>query len=521
MASVNSGPGDPRSAKEANSRSDAKEWQDAMEQELASIKQREVWELADKDSMPASARELRTKFIFKLKHPEDPTRRRYKARLVVMGNTQVPGVDFTESFSPVAMDSTIRMVLALANHRDWEVKQFDVEVAFLNANLEEPTWVRPPDGISIGEGKTLRLRKALYGLVQAPLAWMRTFVVELKRLGFERSRADPCLMIKRMEGGLVILVIYVDDCLAVGFPKSAVRETVEAIGSRIKIDDMGDAELYLGFKISRDREQGMLRLHQKEYLEGMLQEFGVRKTHKASTPGLVGHRLDADCGGEQADEKQYRSGVGKLMYAVKTTRPDLANATRELAKCLKEPKGEHMLALERAMQYVSGTTDLGLTYSRKGELQLEAFVDADYAGDVNNRRSTTGFLIMFGGAAVSWKSKLQPTVSLSSSEAEYRALSECGAEVAHLHQVGLDIGLRMEQTPIYEDNTGAISLAENWSSGTRTKHVDVRYHHVREMVESKMVKIKYIRSEEQPADILTKNSSYAGFARHRNFMLGR
>ncbi|CAM9792837.1 unnamed protein product [Chrysoparadoxa australica] len=271
---------------------------------------------------------------------------------------------------------------------------------------------------------------------------------------------------------------------------------------------------------NRDREQGVLRLHQKEYLDSMLQEFGISAKEKASTPGLVGNRLNAECEGELTDASKYRSGVGKLMYAVKTTRPDLANATRELAKCLKESREVHMRSLERALQYVSGTTDLGLTYSRKGELQLEAYVDSDYAGDVNGRRSTTGYVIIFGGAAVSWKSKLQPTVSLSSSEAEYRALSECGAEISHLQQIGEDIGLKLQRTPIYEDNTGAIALAENWSSGARIKHVDVRYHHVREMVENKMVEVRYIRSEEQPADVLTKNSGYKGFARHRNFMMG-
>ncbi|CAM9816285.1 unnamed protein product [Chrysoparadoxa australica] len=347
---------------------------------------------------------------------------------------------------------------------------------------------------------------------------MKTFLAELKQLGFERSRADPCVLVKAISGGMVILVIYMDDCLAVGYPQGAVQETEDDIGRRVNIDDMV-AELYLGFRISRDREQGVLRLHQKEYLEGMLQEFGVTKAQQVSTPCLVGSKLDAECGGELVDVQRYRSGVGKLMYAAKTTKPDMANAIRELARSLKEPRGEHMIALERALQYVSGTTDLGLTYSRKGELQLEAFVDSDYAGDVNGR-STTGYVIMFGGAAVSWKSKLQPSVSLSSSEAEYRALSECGAEVTHLHQVGLDIGLRLEQTPIFEDNTGAISLTEKWSSGTRTKHVDVRYHHAREMVEEKVVDVRYIKSEEHPADILTKNSGYAGFAKHRRFMMG-
>ncbi len=405
----------------------------------------------------------------------------------------------------------------VTNYRNWEIKQIDMETAFLNAELKEEVYLKPPKGYKVGKGKMLKLNRALYGLVQAPKAWMETFVKHLETQGFKRSWTDPCLMTKSDQGKVIVcMTVYVDDCLIAGKDKD-VEEAIIGIENTFKLKRMGDAKTYLGYTISRNREQGTLSRHQREYIENIQRNYNVGRCKVIKTPTKAGNEQSVnkeDCT-EDVDLTEYKSGVGTLLYATKTSRPDIANAVRILSKYMGKAKKFHMDGMYRVMQYLIGTKSLGITYDNKRKMELEAYVDSDYASDKDERKSTTGYVIMLGGGAIQWKSQMQKTVSLSSTDAEYKALSTCAAEVTYLKRIMADMGLIEKKVTIYEDNVGAMKLAENWESTKCTKHIDIRYHHIREMIENEEIEIMHIKSTNQPADAMTKSLPVMAFEKHK------
>ncbi len=494
-------------------------WKEAMINELSNIDKRNVREEIEVEKLPHGTKCLGTKWVYAVKNSMN--KRMNKARLVVLGCYQRPGIDFTEVYSPVASDSAIRMMLCVANYKNWEIQQIDVEVAFLNAPLKEMVYVKVPKGYDLmGKKKTenvvLKLNRALYGLVQAPKAWMETFIKELTKLGCTRSWADPCLLVMK-EGEHIVLgvTVYVDDCLIVG-RKDKVTYVIKEIGKLYAIKKLGIAKKYLGCEIERDTKKGSLMLYQKEYIKGIKTSYRI-DPREVKTPMISGKLSESN--EEEVDLKEYQSLVGTLLYASKSTRPDIANAVRNASQNMVNPKKSHMDQAYRIAQYLINHTEEGIKYDENNGLEMTAYVDSNFADKMEKRKSVTGFIIMLGGGVIEWKSQCQGTVSLSSTEAEYKALSQCACEVVHLTQILKDFGIEMKEITIYEDNVGAIKLAENWASTKRTKHIDVRHHYVRELVENKMIEIKHISSENQPADMLTKNLSQATFEKHKRFAM--
>ncbi len=495
-------------------------WKDAMIDELSNIGKRNVWEEIELGELPPNTKCLGTKWVYTVKNSMNKIK--YKARLVVLGCYQRPGIDFTEVYSPVASDSTIRMMLCIANYKNWEIQQIDVEAAFLNAPLKETVYIKIPKGYELigkkrTENVTLKLNRALYGLVQAPKAWMETFIKELTKLGCTRSWADPCLLIIKEEEQVVLgITVYVDDCLIVG-RKEKVTHIIEEIGKLFAIKKkLGMAKKYLGYEIKRDVEKGSLTLRQKEYINGMRVRYGIdpggiKTPMKCENPSELNN--------EEADLKEYQSVVGTLLYASKSTRPDIANAVRNASQNMVNPRKGHMDQAYRIAQYLINHVEEGITYDQSDGLEMTAYVDSNYADKKEDRKSVTGYIIMLGGGTIEWKSQCQGTVSLSSTEAEYKALSQCASGIVYLIQVLKDLGIEMKTTTIYEDNVGAIKLAENWSSTKRTKHIDVRHHYVRELMEKEIIEIKHVSSENQPADMLTKNVPKATFEKHKRFIM--
>ncbi len=267
-------------------------WIEAIKEELESIKDRKVWMEMNEKDVPSGMKTLGTRWVFTVKHNNGDIK--YKARLVVLGRYQRPGVDFTETYSPVAADSTIRILLSLANYKGWEVKQIDVEKAFLNAKLKEDVYLKRPKGYDMEEGKVLKLNRALYGLVQAPKAWMTTFTKQLETLGYKRSWTDPCLMTKSNQGEVILIItIYVDDCLIAG-KEEDVEETIQGIEKAFKVKRIGDAKRYLGYMISRDRDRGTLKIHQTEYIQNIQMNYRVEAVKAIETPGKVGNEPQED-----------------------------------------------------------------------------------------------------------------------------------------------------------------------------------------------------------------------------------
>ncbi|CAM9855209.1 unnamed protein product, partial [Chrysoparadoxa australica] len=520
LAALHSDPGDPTDIMECKERQDWLSWREAIAKELRSINDRNVWEVVDKSSIPADIQELDCKWVFKTKHADDPTKKKYKARCVVRGFLQIPGVDYSESFSPVVNDSTIRVILATANQHNWEIEQLDVETAFLNASLNEEVYVKPPEGITIPTGKTLRLHRALYGLVQAPRAWLKTFITTLEDLGYIRNWAEPCMLTKASHNSLVTVLVYVDDCLVVGHPKQAVEDSIKEISAKFSIKRMKSVEEYLGFQIQWNRATGHLKLHQLKFIQNLLEDFHMTGSDPIETPAANRTVDKPDNKVADMDISRYRTGVGKLMWLAKNTRPDIANAVRELARAMDCPTRDHENGMMRVLQYLNASKNLGLTYKRQARTQMEGYVDSNFNGPKTGSKSVTGVITKYGGAAVSWISRLQSNVTLSSTEAEYVAMCEGATELAFLEQV-MDTVINLPKPiTMHEDNTGAMNLAANWSSGRRTKHILRKYDYVREQIDHGHLKLQYIKSEDQPADIMTKNLPRSTYVKHRNNIMG-
>ena len=521
IGAVDSGPAEPKTFREARQSEDYRKWNEAMKTEYENMKEKNVWIPWDEDKMKKGVSILGTKWVFKIK-PDG----RYRARLVVKGYNQIPGVDFTESHAPVASDATIRCMLVESVMHGWDIDQIDVETAFLYGDLEEEVYLSKPEGFDelsdmhIGKGQVLRMNKAGYGLVQASRAWIKTWTAFLmEELGFDRSMADPCLLTKRNNKGLeMMVVVYVDDCIVAG-PTEKVCWFNRSVKKRFNIKEMGALSEYVGAEYERTGKGFMMR--QWRLIDSLKKEFdvGVKtyKTPAAPGKGLIKAKSDEEKVGATATTT-YRSGVGKLLYLAKLTRPDMASAVREMAKFLDGTTEEHMKAMYRGMDYVIATRDLQLRLEpsdvEKGE--IVAYSDSNWASDKDSRKSVSGNVIYYSGALVSWKSKAQHCVTLSSCEAEYMALSQCICDVEYVRQVLESMGVKVKlPMTVFVDNTGAIEMAKNWSTGTRTKHIDIRHHHIREMVEQGMVSIEFVKSEENESDPFTKNVSEKLFEKHR------
>ncbi len=339
----------------------------------------------------------------------------------LLGCYQRPGIDYEEVYSPVAPDSTIRMMLSIANYKNWEIQQIDVEAAFLNAPLQETVYINVPKGYELmgnkrRDGIFLKLNKALYGLVQAPKAWMETFIKELTKMDCTRSWADPCLLVMK-EGEYVVLCItvYVDDCLIVG-RKDKVTDIIGKIAKLYTIKKLGTGKKYLGYEIERDAEKGSLTIRQNEYIKGVKIGYGI-DPGGMKTPMVCGKPTELN--EEEADIKEYQGVVGTLLYAAKSTRPDVANAVRNASQTMASPNKTHMDQAYRIAQYLVNHAEEGIIYDQKNGLEMTAYVDSNYADKKENRKSITGFIIMLCGGTIEWKSQCQRTVSLSSTEAEY------------------------------------------------------------------------------------------------------
>jgi hypothetical protein len=439
-----------------------------------------------------------------------------KTRFVCKGYSQTPGVDVFDTFAPVAGASTIRLFCSTAANWKWEVEFADVETAFLFASLrdDEEIFVEAPADL-IGDGNVLKLNKALYGLRQSPRRWNQCLVdFMVSDLGYEQCKADPCLLIKRSEEGelLGMVVLWVDDIACAG-SKELIDSTFEALDEKYKLKRLGaDVDQFVGVQYHYDRDNGYISLHQRSYTESMLEKFGAREGRIYTTPGVPGYGLTKDMEAstmeEQAELRRrgYGTAVGCLMWLANFTRPDLACAVRELSRFLLNPGLKHWEAVERVFGYLRGTLDYKLCYG-SGELKLEAYADASYASDVDTRCSTTGFVIMYGGAAIMWGSRQQSTVALSSTEAEYMALSDCLKEVLyHRSLLSFIFPEYVDETSVmFEDNEGCIKLAYNNASTKRLKHIDVRYHFIQEHVVDGHVELRYIPTKDQLADCLTKH----------------
>lgn len=491
---------EPQTYEEALSGEDAELWQRAMDEEMASLLENKTWRV---ELVPEGVKPVPVKWVFKIKTDENGNVERYKARVCAKGYKQKQGVDFEEVFAPVSRQPTVRALLSLAAVEDLEIEQLDVKTAFLNGELEEEIWMEQPQGFEVGGNeKACHLQKALYGLKQAPRAWHLKLTEEMGRIGFVPSTADPSLFVKQTETESTYAAVWVDDCLIVG-KTEGVKAVKEAIGKVFTVRDLGPVRYFLGMEVTRDRTAKTIRLTQKRATSDLLEEFGMTSAKPRVIPMGVGEKATREGQPLDTEEFPYSKLVGSLLYLSNCTRPDIAQSVGVLSRFMSSPTVEHWRLAKGVLSYLAGTVGLGIEFG-KGELQLGGFCDANHAGDIDTRRSTTGYVFILGGGAVSWASKLQPTVAFSTVEAEYMSAAFATKEALWLKKLCLDLGLKQAEVKIWCDNQGAVKLTKHPIASQRSKHIDVTHHFVRERVLRKEVTFEYCPTEVMAADFLTK-----------------
>ncbi|GJR30179.1 retrovirus-related pol polyprotein from transposon TNT 1-94 [Tanacetum coccineum] len=447
---------EPKNIKEAMADS---AWIEAMQEELHQFDRLDVWELVDR---PLCKNVINMKWIWKNKRDEENTVIHNKARLVAKGYAQKEGIDFEESFAPVARLEAVRLFVAYAAHKSFPVYQMDVKTTFLYGPLKEEVYVNQPDGFvdPYHPDQVYRLKKALYGLKQAPRAWYDELSNFLVSKGFSKGSIDPTLFILKHVGRHIAC-------------------------AKIHQSPRG------------------IFINQAKYAQEILKKHGMTSCDSIGTPMATKH-LDADLSGTPVDQTKYRSMVGALMYLT-ASRPDIVHATCYCARYQAKPTEKHLTAVKRIFRYLKDTINMGLWYPKDTGFELTAFSDSDHAGCLDSRKSTSGGIQFLGGdKLVSWSSKKQDCTSMSSAEAEYVSLSACCAQVLWLRTQLTDYGFHFDKIPMYCDSKAAIAISCNPVQHSRTKHIDVRYHFIKEQVEKGIVELFFVGTEYQLADLFTK-----------------
>uniref|UniRef100_A0A2N9IU69 Integrase catalytic domain-containing protein n=1 Tax=Fagus sylvatica TaxID=28930 RepID=A0A2N9IU69_FAGSY len=477
-------------------------WQQAMKEELDALLKTGTWDLVD---LPAGKSAIGCKWVYKIKTRSDGTVDRYKARLVAKGFTQEYGIDYEETFAPVARLSSVRTLIAVSASRHWPLFQMDVKNAFLNGELTEEVYMQLPPGFSQPPGfspKVCRLRRALYGLKQAPRAWFAKFSSTISQHGFSASSYDSALFFRRSDHGITLLLLYVDDMIITGDDVQGIQDLKRFLGQHFEMKDLGPLSYFLGLEVSSSSDGYYLT--QAKYTSDLISRAGITDSKIVDTPIEYNNRLNTHDGEPLPDATLYRQLVGSLVYLT-VTRPDISYAIHIVSQFMAAPRSLHYTAVLRILRYLKGTLFHGLHFSSQSSLTLQAYSDADWAGDPTDRRSTTGYCFLLGDSLISWRSKKQSVVARSSTEAEYRALADTTTELLWLRWLLQDLGIDCSTAvPIHCDNRSAIQIAHNDVFHERTKHIEIDCHFVRHHLLQGTLQLRSVSSQDQLADIFTK-----------------
>ena len=446
-------------------------------------------------------RPLKCKWVLKRKRAADGSIERYKARLVAKGFSQRKGIDYDEVFAPVARHATLRTLLAICAHDDLEIEQIDVKTAFLNGELQEDIYMDAPEGYDFG-GKIMLLHRALYGLKQAARAWNEKLTAFLQEHGFETSEADPSLFTLTQGGNKAYLLIYVDDALICG-SKRIVDGVVDMLGDAFKIRKLGPASYFLGMEITRDRGMRQLELSQAKYTTTILQQFNMEDAKPRSVPMDANTKLCKEGDDFMDDAGPYAELLGMLLYLSTCTRPDIAFSVGMLARFMSHPREEHFAYAKGILHYLRSTAARGIKF-KDDDVTLKGYCDSDYAADPDKRRSTGGYVFIITGGAISWASKLLPTVATSTLEAEYMSAAWAAKEALWLRKLMATFEGKVQPCKLFCDNQGALALMRNPTCHQRAKHIDVGHHFIRERVARGEISVEYCPTSDMVADVLTK-----------------
>lgn len=495
---------DPTTFEEAIGRNDSDRWKIAMDNEIQSLAENNTWELVDK---PYNKKTIKCKWVFKTKYNTKGNIIRHKARLVAKGCSQKYGIDYKETYSPVVRYSSIRYLIALAVKLGLKIDQMDAVTAFLQGELFEEIYMEQPEGYIENSNKVCKLKRPIYGLKQSSREWNKKLTSKLKSFGLLKSRADPCVYFTKDKS--LIVAVYVDDLLIFWKDEELKNKLKSSLNTWFKMKDMGKATNCVGINISYT-EDG-ISLDQTKYIEDILQKFNMAECKPVKTPSDTNQKLSVNMCPKTENEIRemanvpYQEAVGSLLYLVQGTRPDLAFAVNDVSRYNNNYGKAHWKAVKRIFRYLKGTAEQKLCYSKTSENKLIGYCDADWASDVDKRRSCTGYMFKMCGGAISWASKRQATVAISSTEAEYMALSAGLQEILWLKTLMDDLDTEMRVPfEIRCDNQSAINLANNDCFRARSKHIDVRHHFIRDKIEEHVIRLQYVPTEEMIADNLTK-----------------
>jgi hypothetical protein len=522
----------PTTFKEAMTSIHKSEWLEAAQKEYNTAVAMNTWKVIPRTNLPAGANVISVKWVFKRKHDASGNPTEFKARMTPHGYKQIEGVDFYETYAQVGMYKTLRVLLALVVNFDYELDQMDVPSAFLNAPLDENIYMELPEGFS-QPGMVVKLLKALYGLKQGPRCWwllISKFIIN--NMGYSACISDSCFFFKKSRTGKnMYLYLFVDD-FQTAYHIDDVDEWFELkklLIDEFRTKDLGASVWMLGMRITRDRVNHTLLLDQETYVTKALEKFGLNECKICLTPEQVNADVSTSIDGsldKSVDQNEYMQIVGTLLYAVTSTRLDIAHAVQKLSSRAQSPVLRDMIAAKRVLRYLSGARSNGLKFIGTKQLNttksivIEGFSDADWANDRIDRKSISGWVVKLNGTPVAWSSKKQRSVSLSTCEAELYAECETVKEILWLQGLLMELNLQfIKPSIIYCDNQSTVHISKNGIKNERTKHIDVKYNFIVDEITLGNIKSQWISTTEQQADIFTKPLSRELFIKFRSQLM--
>jgi hypothetical protein len=438
---------------------------------------------------------------------------------VAKGYVQQHGIDYTEFFAPVARLDTVRLIVAFAATKGWIVYQLDVKSAFLHGELSEEVYVEQPRGYELYENphKVYKLKKALYGLKQAPRAWFSRIEAHFLTEGFEKCHNEHTLFTKTSkEGKILIVSLYVDDLIFTENDEAMFNEFKSSMVREFDMTDLGKMRYFLGIEIFQMADGTYIS--QRKYSLDVLKRFGMEESNSVKNPIVPGGKIFKDKDGVKVDTTFFKQVVGSLMYLT-ATRPDLMFVVSLISRYAGQPTELHLQAAKRVLRYLKGTTNFRIFYKKGGSDELIAFTDSDYASDLEDRKSTSGYVFMLSFGAVSWSSKKQPIVTLSTTEAEFVAAASCACQVVWMRRILEKLGhSHGNSTTIFCDNSSTIKLSKNPVMHGRSKRIDVRFHFLCDLTKEGTVELIYCGTRDQAADVMTKPLKLESFLKMRELL---
>lgn len=477
-----------------------------MDSEIESLNKNKTWKLIDR---PNDKKVIDLKWLFKKKDEN-----LFKARVVARGFQQKERLE--NVYSPVVKMQSLKILLSYCCQNNFYIEQMDVETAFLNGKIISEVYVNQPEGYEKGNNKVYRLLRSLYGLRESPRTWYECFNKFMYEIGFERSQHDNCLFVKFDGKESIYILLFVDDMLICCKNIKKVKDVKQILSNRFNMKDIGKVNNYIGITIDYEPKKGIMTLSQEKYIDSLAKKYDLEYAKLYNTPMETNLKLDPAI---QIDETiQFGNLIGELLYISTGTRPDIAFSVNYLSRFQSCFNSNHYKYALRILKYLYSTKNLKLTFNKNNYCEIiDCYVDSDWAGDTNDRKSNTGYVIRIFSNVVYWKTHKQCSVTKSSTFAEYVALSEAVTEVNYIRNMLIQtfkIDIK-EPIKIFEDNSGALTIAKYGNFTKNSKHIEVQFHYVNENYESGIIDVIKVESKNNIADIFTKSLSKEMFIKCR------